>query len=57
MSYVYKKNVKHDKNQKWIYFLSVSKPVKSKNSLKTLDCVTPIPFETFFDNNNVIFVL
>ena len=27
MSYVYKKNVKHDKNQKLIYFFLVPKPV------------------------------
>ena len=28
MSYIFKKNVKHDKNQKLIYFFFVSKPVK-----------------------------
>ena len=41
-------NVKHDKNKKLIYLFSVSKPVMLTNSLKTLDCVAPIPLETFF---------
>ena len=45
MSFVYKKNVKHDKNQKLIYFVPVSKPVKSTNFLKTLECMTPIPLK------------
>ena len=44
MSYVYKKNVEDDKNQKLIYFFFESKPMKSTNFLKTLDCVTPISF-------------
>ena len=38
-------------------FFSVSKPVKSTNSLKTIDFVTPITLETFFDNNNVTYGL
>ena len=47
MSYVYQMYVKHDKNQKLIYFCSVSKPVKPTNALKTLDFVAAIPLETF----------
>ena len=61
MSYVYKKNVKYDKNQKLNYFFC-EKPFfeASKfitNALKTLDFVTPIPIDTFPDKNNVIFNL
>ena len=51
MSYVYKKNVKYDKNQKFIYFFFQKTRVEASkfitNSLKTLDFVTPIPFDTF----------
>ena len=39
------KNVKCDKNQELNFFISVSKTGKSTKSLKTLDCVTPIPLE------------
>ena len=56
MSYVYQNNVKHDKNQKFVYFFRVeAKNQKVIYSLETLNFVTPISFETFFDNNNVIF--
>ena len=51
MSYVYKKNVKFDKNQKFIYFFLWKTRVKASkvitNSPKTLVFVTPIPFDTF----------
>ena len=51
MSYVYKKNVKYDKNQKLInFFLWKTRVEASKvitNSIKTLDFVTPIPFDNF----------
>ena len=55
MSYVYKKNVKYDKNQKFIYFFLLKTRVEASkvitNSLKTLDFVTPIPFDTFLWEN------
>ena len=51
MSYVYKKNVKYDKNQKFIYFFLWKTPVEASkiitNSPKTLDFVTPILIDTF----------
>ena len=51
MSYVYKKNVKYDKSQKFIYFFLWKTHVEASkvitNSQKTLVFVTPIPFETF----------
>ena len=57
MSYIYK----YDKSQKVIsFFLWKTRVEASKvitNSLKTLDFVTPIPFDTFLDKNNVIFNL
>ena len=49
MSYVYKKKVEYDKNQKFIYFLWKTRVQASKfitNSLETLDFVTPIPIES-----------
>ena len=50
-SYVYKTNVKYGKNQKKINFFLWKTRVEAgkvkKNSLKTLDFVTPIPFDTF----------
>ena len=50
-SYVYKKKVKYDKNQKLIYFFLWKTRVEASkvttNSLKTLDFVTTIPFEAF----------
>ena len=51
MSYVYKKNLKYDKNQKFIYFFLWKTRVEASkvitNSFKTLEFVTPIPFDTF----------
>ena len=50
MSYVYKKNVKYDKNQKLIYFVWKTRVEVSKiitNHLKTLGFMTPIPFDAF----------
>ena len=51
MSYVYKKNVKYDKNQKLIYFFLWKTRVEASKvitkSLNTFDFVTPIPFDTF----------
>ena len=48
-SYVYKKNVKYDKNQKknflWETRVEASKVIT--NSVKTLDFVTPMLFDTF----------
>ena len=50
MSYVYKKNVKYDKNQKFIYFFLWKTRVEASkvitDSLKLLDFVTLIPFDT-----------
>ena len=58
MSYVYKKNVKYDKNQKLIYFFLWKTRVEASkfitNCLKTLDFVKPIAFNTCFNKNNVI---
>ena len=51
MSYVYKKNLKYDKNEKIVYFffwktrLEASKVIT--NSLKTFDFVTRILFDTY----------
>ena len=51
MSYVYKKNVKLDKNQKFIYFFLWKTHVEDSqvipNSIKTLDFLTSNFFETF----------
>ena len=51
MSYVYKKNVKYVKNQINIYFFLWKTCVEATkvitNSLKTLDFMTPIHFDTF----------
>ena len=61
MSYVYKKNFKYDKNQKLIsFFLWKTRVGASKfitNSVKTIDFLTPIPFDTFPWQKNVIFNL
>ena len=50
MSYVYKKNVKYDKNQKLIYFFLWKTRVEASKfitiSLKVLDFVTTILFDT-----------
>ena len=51
MSYVYKKNVEHDKNQKIIYFIFRFEASKVNELFKKLDYVTPMPFETFLSNN------
>ena len=52
MSYVHKKNVKYDKNQKLIYFFLWKTRVEASkfitNSLKTLDFVTPIPWQKLY---------
>ena len=60
-SYVYKKNVKYDKNQILIYFFLWKTRVEASkvitNSLKTLVFVTPIPFDTLPWKNYVIFTL
>ena len=53
----YKKNVKHDKNHKLIYFIVSVEASKVNEFFKTLACVTPIHFETLLCNNNVIFGL
>ena len=46
------KNIKYDKKQKIIHFFLRETPVEASkvitNSLKTLDFVTPIFFDTFF---------
>ena len=54
MSYVYKNNVKYDKNKKFIYFFLWKTRVEAtkviRNSLEILDFFTPIPFDTFPSN-------
>ena len=56
MSYVYKKNVRHDKNQKLIYFFFVLKPIKPVNEIfeNIRLCEINTHLKPSFDNNNVI---
>ena len=56
MSYVYKKNVRHDTNQKLIDFFFVSKPIKPVNEFfeNIRLCETNNHLKPSFDNNNVI---
>ena len=55
MSYVYKKNVKHDKNQKLIYFFFRVKASKVNEFFKNIRLCDTNPFlKPSLDNNNVI---
>ena len=58
MSYDYKKNVKHDKNQKLIYFFFHVETSEVNEFFENIKlCDTDPLFKTFFDNNNFIFGL
>ena len=60
MVYVYKKNVKYNKNRKLVDFFWKTRVEASKvimSCSKTLDFVAPIPLTPSLDNNNVIFDL
>ena len=55
MSYVYKKNIRHDKNQKLIYFFFLVETSKFNEFFKNIRlCDTNPLLKPSFDNNNVI---
>ena len=55
VSYVYKMNVKYDKNQKLIYFFSLVEASKVSEFFKNIRLRdTKPPLKPSFDNNNVI---
>ena len=55
MSYVYKKNVKHDKNQKLIYFFFRFEASKVNEFFKNIRLCETNPFlKPSYDNNNFL---